>query len=81
MLKTARVHTRLQSLIEGAKANELSLAVFKPTKITGFVWEAEERSWDESKLAEMRNRANQGEMFAEEAWRETFKVIPKLPFS
>jgi hypothetical protein len=81
LLKTARVHTRLQSLIEGAKANELSLAVFKPTKITGFVWEKEESSWDESKLAEMRNRANQGEMFAEEAWRETFKVIPKLPFS
>ena len=81
LLKKATVHTRLQTLIEGAKANELSLAVFKPAKITGFIWEEEERKWDASKLAEMRNRANQGEMFAEENWRQTFNVIPKLPYS
>jgi hypothetical protein len=29
VLKTAKVHTRLESLISGAKANEISLAVFK----------------------------------------------------
>ena len=29
----------------------------------------------------MRNRSNQGELFAEEAWRKTFQVIPKLPYS
>jgi hypothetical protein len=81
LLQTAKVHTRLQTLIEGAKANALSLAVFKPAKITGFIWEEEERTWDAGKLAEMRNRANQGEMFREETWRETFQVIPKLPYS
>jgi hypothetical protein len=29
----------------------------------------------------MRNQTNQGELFAEEAWRKTFQVIPKLPYS
>lgn len=81
LLQTAKVHTRLQTVIDGAKANVMSLAVFKPTRIKDFIWEKEEREWDAGKLAEMRNRADQGEMFAEETWRQTFQVIPKLPFS
>lgn len=81
LLRTVKVHTRLQELIDNAKANVASLAVFKPAKITDFVWEEEEREWNAAKVAEMRKRANQGELFAEEAWRETFKVIPKLPYS
>lgn len=81
LLETAKVHTRLQTLIDGAKANTFSLAVFKPSKIIGFTWEEEEREWDEAKVAEMRNRTNQGELFAVEAWRQTFKLIPKLPYS
>lgn len=81
LLQTATVHTRLQSLIEGAKANTLSLAVFKPAKIKGFVWEAEEREWDLAKVGEMRNKTQQEELFAEERWRQTFRLIPKLPYS
>jgi len=81
LLQTAKVYTRLQPLIEGAKANALSLAVFKPARIAGFVSEEEEREWNPEKLAEMRNRADQGEMFGEEAWRETFRVVPKQPYS
>ncbi len=81
LLQTATVYTRLQTLIEGAKANSLSLAVFKPSNIRGFVWEEEERDWDPAKVVEMRNRTQQGELFAEETWRQMFKVIPKLPYS
>ncbi len=81
LLETAAVHDRLQALINGAKANKLSLAVFKAVRITRFFWEEEDREWDAEKLAEMRNRTNQGELFAEEAWRQTFRVIPKLPYS
>lgn len=81
LLKTARVYTRLDTLIEGAKANQLSLAVFKPAKIIDFVWEEESRDWDEAKLREMRERTTQLEMFPEDAWRQTFKIIPKLPYS
>jgi hypothetical protein len=81
LLRKAKVHSRLQPLIEAAKANTASLAVFKPTKVIGFLWEEEERNWDEAKVAEMRDQTRQTELFAEESWRETFKIIPKLPFS
>jgi len=81
LLQTAKVHTRLQAIIEAAKENNLSLAVFKPAKITGFLWEEEEREWDVAKVAEMRNQTKQKQIFAEDKWRETFKVIPKLPYS
>ena len=81
LLKTARVYTRLGELIEGAKANQLSLAVFKPTRIIGFDWEQETRDWDPERLLEMREKSKQLDMFADNAWREIFKVIPKLPYS
>ncbi len=81
LLKTARVYTRLGELIEGAKANQLSLAVFKPTRIIGFDWEQETRDWDPERLREMREKSKQLDMFADNAWREIFKVIPKLPYS
>jgi len=81
LLKRATVHARMQELIDGAKANRLSLAVFKPTRILDFIWEPEDREWSKTKLAEMRKLADQGDLFAEEAWRKTFEVIPKLPYS
>ena len=59
----------------------MSLAVFRPTKIKAFVWEAEDREWDPEKVAEIRARSQQKELFAEEAWRETFRLIPKQPYS
>jgi len=80
LLGTAKVYTRLQELIDGAKANEISLAVFKPTQIKGFVWEAEDREWDPDRVAEMRARTQQIELFAEDVWRQTFQLIPKLPY-
>ena len=81
LLRRCPIHTRLQPLIDDAKANRASLAVFKPARITRFRWEEEEREWNLDKLAEMRSQADQGELFAEKAWRETFQVIPKLPYS
>jgi len=81
LLETARVYYRLDELIAGAKANQTSLAVFKPTRILDFVWEAEDREWKRKKLEEMRAATNQLELFSEGAWRKTFEVIPKLPYS
>lgn len=81
LLGKATVYTRRQALIDAAKGNAASLAVFRPRRVNDFIWEQEEREWSEAKLAEMRNMANQGELFAEDAWRQTFKVIPKLPYS
>jgi len=81
LLGTARVYTGLQELIDGAKANFLSLAVFKPNKISEFIWEEETRDWDPAKVAIIRDQTKQSEMFSEDMWRQTFKLIPKLPYS
>jgi hypothetical protein len=81
LLKTARVYDRLDELVAGAKANQISLAVFKPTRISDFIWEAEDRDWDPDKVRQMRAATKQYDLFADNTWRETFKVIEKLPYS
>lgn len=81
LLKTAKVYDRLDELIARAKANQTSLAVFKPTRVTGFTWEEDTRNWDPAKVQQMRELTNQFELFSDNSWRETFRVIPKLPFS
>jgi hypothetical protein len=81
VLGKAQVYDRLGCLIKAAHANELSLAVFKPTTILDFVWEADEdKDWDPAKVEEMRSKGDQGELFATEHWRETLELIPKLPY-
>src|SRR6266446_2243736 len=81
VIETGKGHTRLEELIAAAKENKLSLAVFKPKAIKEFITEEEdERDWNPKKMAEMRNLAAQGDLFAEE-WRKTFRVIPKLPYT
>lgn len=81
ILHTAPVYDRLQPLIDGAKANSLSLAVFKPVHIQDFVWEECERDWDTAKVAAMRNNAAQAELFGAAEWRQTFQLMPKLPYN
>jgi hypothetical protein len=81
LLQIGTVHNRLLPLIDGAKANRLSLATFKPQRVLDFFWEPEEsREWDGDKEEEMRNRTLQGVLFEEDAWRQTFKLINKLPY-
>ena len=81
LLKTARVYDRLDDLIAGAKGNRVSLAVFKPTRILDFLWEEEDRDWDLDRVRQMREATKQNDLFADNTWRETFKVINKLPYS
>jgi hypothetical protein len=80
VLGKAQVYDRLGYLIEAAHANQFSLAVFKPTTILDFVWEEADRDWDPTKVEEMRSRTEQGELFATENWKDTLKLIPKLPY-
>jgi len=81
VLRNGRVYDRLGELIEGAKANRVSLGVFKPTRIIDFVWEEDDREWDPEKLRQMRAMKNQLDLFSDNSWRRTFEVIPKLPYS
>ncbi len=80
ILGRGKVYDRLGPLINAAHANQCSLAVFKPSKILDFSWQTDDRDWDEVKVQEMRNRADQGELFAGDDWRKTFQLIPKLPW-
>jgi len=80
LLKTAKVYDRLDEVIARAKANEISLAVFRPTRIVDFVWEEEERDWDPRKVRQMRELTKQLDLFGDNRWRATFKLIPKLPY-
>jgi hypothetical protein len=81
LLQTARVYERLDELIEGAKANRMSLAVFRPTRVTDFVWEEDDREWSSKKLSQMRAFHSQLDLFEDNSWRQTFQVIPKLPYN
>ncbi len=81
ILNKAKVYTSLDELISGAKENRLSLAVFKPTKIFDFVCKEEDREWDVDKLRQMREMYKQMDIFEDNTWRETFGIIPKLPYS
>jgi len=80
-LESVAVYERLQPLLDGAKANTISLAMFKPARIVDFFWEPCERNWDDAKVAAMREMASQGELFADEEWRQTFRLMPKLPYN
>ena len=80
VLGKCTIFTKLGPLIEDAHTNRRSLALFKPSKILDFKWEPDDRHWDEKKLLEMRNRADQGELFASGDWRKTFQIIRKLPW-
>lgn len=81
LLKASHVYDRLQPLLDGAKANTISLAVFKPARILDFIWEECERDWDTAKVAAMRQAASQGNLFEDEGWRKTFRLMRKLPFN
>ena len=81
LLDRARVYDRLEEVIASAKANEISLCVFKPTKVEDFTWEEEDRQWDRAKLQKMREIQGQLALFEDNSWRKTFRIIPKLPYS
>ena len=81
LLRKARVWTRLEELIAAAKANETSLAVFKPEQVVDFIWESEDdREWDINKVRQMREVTDQYDLFDDNTWRKTFQIVQKLPY-
>jgi hypothetical protein len=67
-------------LISEAKDPKIgtSLAVFKPTKIMGFKWEAVDRDWDKSLLELLKMNAKQKDLFKNS--ENPFEVVRKLPY-
>jgi len=75
------VCTDLTRLIEQAKKNELSLAIFKPKKIIEFIVKGTEREWPRDKLALLTAKARQLSLFqTEEEVKREFSVVGKLPY-
>jgi len=82
VLKRTNVYKSLKKVIQSAKENKISLAIFKPKTMDNFGWKADTtKEWDPKKLEEMRNRYQQNELFEDSSWRRTFDVIPKLPYN
>ncbi len=76
------VFEQLAPLLEQAKNLEISLAVFRPNEILDLVIKQEtEREWDEKRIEEMRKFYSQYDLFDDNSWRETFRLIPKLPYA
>jgi len=80
VLDTGKVFDSLDELIAGSKSNTISLGTFRPAEVLDFVIEPDERDWDEAKLAAMRVGLDQFELFSDNEWRKTFKLVKKLPY-
>lgn len=80
LLGKTKVYTSLEDLIAAAKSNVASLAVFKPTKVLKLVVEEDERAWNTGRVEMMRTLSQQFELFNDNTWRQTFKLVPKMPW-
>jgi len=71
----------LDELITRSKEQNISLAVFKPTKILDFIWEKDDREYSKDKLDAIKAEKNQLNLFTDDVENmEDFTVIPKLPY-
>lgn len=73
------VYTNLSQIIAAAKSNEMSLAIFKPTRVLDFTAEAVTEHWELSKKEAAEESLKQGSLF-NEADKVDFKLMPKLPW-
>ena len=81
ILKKNIVHTNLNQIIQAAKNNEYSLAIFKPKKIVDFIAESTDPEWELSKEEAVKAAIKQGSLFNElELYPSDFKLMPKLPW-
>ncbi len=81
VLQTADVYDRLDPLIDDAKRNRRSLAVFEPKEVSDLICEDDEREWDPVKLSQILESHSQLGLFSDDMRRRPFKIIPKLPYS
>ena len=74
-----KVYTNLEEIIKKANIeNELSMVIFKPTKIIDFTYEKESEEWDEKKLRAIEADNQQLKLFEE--YKKEIKIVNKLPF-
>jgi len=74
-----KIYTNLKEIIGLAHDNKISLVVFKPAEVLGFVAEAAEPEWPREKITGILNSMKQGHLF-EDQNLEDFRIMPKLPY-
>jgi hypothetical protein len=81
IFRNKKIFTNLQELINMAKSDKTSLAVFKPTKVLDFLIEAGDSNWDPNKLAILQGLSQQMTFFqTPEEIENEFKVVRKVPY-
>jgi len=81
LFNNQKVFTNLKDLISKANKNELSLAIFKPTKFVNFICEKTDREWSKEKWELLRAKSKQLSFFqTPEEIEKEFSVVPKLPY-
>lgn len=80
IFKKLTCYSDMTELIAKAKANELSLALFKPTEVLDFVCEPVETEWDPEKRNNVLANLRQGALFEHDEFLEDFKIADKLPY-
>jgi hypothetical protein len=73
-----KIYTNKKEIITKAHANDLSLAIFKPSKIVDFVIEDAEPDWAPHKLQAIQDKLKQGNLFDEQNLAD-FQPVHKLP--
>jgi hypothetical protein len=81
IFKNQKIFTNLSELIILAKEKDISLAVFKPSRIIKIIHEETEREWSKEKLEQLASKAKQLSLFetVDEIERQ-FQVVQKIPY-
>lgn len=83
LLDNLIIYKNLEEIIEKANKNELSLVLFKPSRIIDFVIEKSEPEWDNELVKKINNDIKQPELFdteVEKQAKETFELVNKVPY-
>jgi hypothetical protein len=79
VLGNQKIYTNLKEIIGLAHDNKISLVVFRPAEVLGFVVEATEPEWPQEKITGILNSMKQGHLFEGQSL-EDFRIMPKLPY-
>lgn len=76
-----KAHQNLSELIDLAKQNTLSLAIFKPKRFLNFTIEPVERDWDVEKLRHLEQKSKQLSLIqTPEEIKKELQIVKKLPY-
>ena len=75
-----KIYSNMNTLITEARNNNISLAIFKPTKILDFESKLDKREWDTNKLEQQQEHSRQFNLFESDKPHEIFKIVKKLPY-